>query len=273
MKSSLFSLLAGIILIVYSAAHTNNSYGIFWDPVGILIVLGGTITVACTTFSPKKVWKLMKTSLIVMQQKTDDAAAVASEIITLAKDSFGDLAMLQDKISGIQNFFLKDGIGLIVDRHEASDIENIMRDRIRIKQENDDSTSNMLKTLAKYPPSFGIIGTVLGLIALMLQLGSEGAAEKMGPAMALGLVATLYGLVLTNFILQPLAENLALKSHEDVRKRQIAMLGVLLIKNGKSPLVIQEAINSLLPVSERVDVLGVGGGGSAASDSNGRTAA
>jgi chemotaxis protein MotA len=254
-------------LIVFSAAHTNNSYGIFWDPVGILIVVGGTITVACTTFSPKKVWKLTKTSFTVMQQKNDDASLLAAEIIALAKDTFGDLAQLQEKNAGIQNLFLKDGIGLIIDRHEASDIENIMRDRIRIKQENDDSTANMLKTLAKYPPSFGIIGTVLGLIALMLQLGTEGAAEKMGPAMALGLVATLYGLVFTNFILQPLAENLAIKSHEDVRKRQIAMLGVLLIKNGKSPLIIQESVNSLLPVSERVDVLGVGGGSGTSSNS------
>jgi chemotaxis protein MotA len=257
MKSSLISLIAGIVLIIFSAAHTNNSYGIFWDPVGLLIVVGGTITVACTTFSPKKVWKLIKTSIIVMQQKTDDASALASEIITLAKDSFGDPNVLQSKQDNLSNLFLKDGIGLIVDRHEATDIENILRDRIRVKQENDDSTANMLKTLAKYPPSFGIIGTVLGLIALMLQLGSEGAAEKMGPAMALGLVATLYGLVFTNFILQPLSENLSLKSHEDVRKRQLAMLGVLLIKNQKSPLVIQEAINSLLPVSERVDILGV----------------
>jgi chemotaxis protein MotA len=259
MKATLFSIAAGFVLVVGSAMHVNQVYSIFIDPVGIGLVVGGTAIVACITFSPGKAWKLVKTSIIVMKQNNNDAPELAREVIALSRDTRGEIPGLQDKLSGIKNLFLKDGIGLIIDRLEIEDIENILRDRIRVKQENDTSTANMLKALAKYPPSFGIIGTVLGLIALMLQLGQEGAAEKMGPAMALGLVATFYGLVFTNFLLQPLAEHLAIKSQEDVRKRQLAMLGVLLIRSGKSSIVVQEAVNSLLSVADRVDELGLNG--------------
>lgn len=257
MMSTLLSLVVSLAMVIYAAAHVNSSYGIFWDPVGILIVMGGTLGVASITFGPRQVFILVRTAFAVLKQKSDDAPEVAKEVVRLARDTRGEPAELRDKVAAIQFPFLRDGIGLIVDKADYQEIESILKDRIRVKQESDESTANMLRTLAKYPPSFGIIGTVLGLIALMLQLGTEGGAERMGPAMAVGLVATLYGLVLTNFILQPLSENLALKSIQDIRKRQIALLGVLLLKAQKRAPIVQEAVNSLLPVSKRIDELGL----------------
>lgn len=260
MIGTLFSVIAALLMVAWSAAHVNSSYKIFWDPVGILLVVGGTVAVAFITFGPKEVFVLIRTSFKVMAQNNDDAPLVATEIIALARDTRGNINDLQQRMGGIKNPFLRDGVSLICERLDERKIEQIMRDRIKVKQESDESTANMLKTLAKYPPSFGIIGTVLGLIALMMQLGTDGGAARLGPAMAVGLVATLYGLVLTNFVLQPVAENLQLKSYKDIRKRQIAMVGVLLIKNGEPSVVVQEAINSMLPVSKRVDVLGLGDG-------------
>lgn len=257
MFGTLFALLVAAGIVVGSVFHVNTQYAIFLDIVGILLVVGGTITVAFITFNAKDVFSLVSISIAVMRQNMDDAPKLAEEIITLARDTKGDLAALQAKATSIRDPFFRDGINLIIDRLDAADIESILRDRIRIKQESDESSANMLKTLAKYPPSFGIVGTVLGLISIMQQLGGNlSAAQKIGPAMAIGLVATFYGLVLTNFVLQPLSENLAVKSYKDVRKRQMALLGVMLIKAGRPALVVQESVNSLLAVSKRVDVLG-----------------
>lgn len=272
MIATLFSLLIGFLLVIGSAVHVNKDTSIFMDPIGIALVIGGTCVVACITFTPKKAWRLAKTCIAVMRQKTDDAPIVAREIIAVVRDTRCEIPALQSRIDSVKNPFLRDGISLVCDRLDAPDIESILRDRIRIKQENDESTANMLRTLAKYPPSLGIIGTVLGLIAMMMQLGTDGSTDKLGPAMALGLVATFYGLVFTNFFLQPLSENLATKSVEDIRKRQIALLGIMMIKANKQPIVVQEAVNSLLPVAERIDELGIGGAGGAARSSGGRAA-
>lgn len=260
MIGTLFYVFGALLMVGWSAAHVNSSYQIFWDPVGILLVVGGTVFVSLITFGPKEVFILIRTSFKVMGQNGDDAPLVATEIIALARDTRGNVNDLQQRLESIKFPFLRDGIILVCERLDERKIEQILRDRIKVKQEMDESTANMLRTLAKYPPSFGIIGTVLGLIALMMQLGTDGGAARLGPAMAVGLVATLYGLVLTNFVLQPVAENLQLKSYKDIRKRQIAMVGVMLIKNGETSVVIQEAINSMLPVAKRVDVLGLGDG-------------
>lgn len=258
MISTIVSLLLCFLMVVAAAVHVNDSFQIFFDPVGIILVFGGTAGVALVTFGPKEFLKLIKTSIRVLKQNTDDIQLLAREVVNLAKDTRCLISELNTRKDQVKNLFFRDGVALICDRVEEREIEKLMRDRIKVKQESDDSTANMLRTLAKYPPSLGIVGTVLGLIALMLQLGAPGGTDKMGPAMAIGLVATLYGLVFTNFFLQPLSENLQLKSHKDIRKRQMAMVGVLLIKQGKSPFLIQEAMNSLLPVSLRIDELGVG---------------
>lgn len=257
MVSMIFSLLFCLALVIGSAAHVSKVYSIFLDPVGAVLVVGGTLGVALLTFGPKQALSLLRTSIAVANQKTDDAPEVAKEIVQLAKDTHADVQALSERVGRVRNLFLRDGIQLICDKVEYQKIENIMRDRIKVKQETDESTANMLRTLAKYPPSFGIIGTVLGLISMMMELGKEGGADRLGPSMAVGLVATLYGLVFTNFVLQPLSENLALKSIQDLRKRQIALLGVLLLKTGERAAIVQEAVNSMLPVKQRVDVLGL----------------
>lgn len=259
MRSTIVALLIAILLVVGSAAHVNNQYGIFWDPVGIALVLGGTIVVAFVTFPAREVLGLMKASAAIMKTPVDHGRDLAIEIIALARDTRGELAELQNASPRLRNAFLRDGVSLLVDRIEPSRIEAILKDRIKIKQESDETSANMWRTLAKYPPSFGIIGTVLGLIALMLQLGSANGAEKMGPAMAIGLVATLYGLVLTNFFLQPIADNISLRSYREIRRRQMVLLGVVLLAQGEKAVVVQEAVNSLLPAASRVDVLGIGG--------------
>ncbi len=252
MIGTLFGILTALVIVVYGAMHVTNQYFVFLDLFAILLVLGGTLVIAFITFPAKEVFKLIKICLTVLRREHQSGNVVAKEIVELARFSRGEVPALQQKLSTIQHPFLKDAVGLIIDRLDAADLESILTDRIRMKQEVDASASNMLRTLAKYPPSLGIVGTVLGLIGVMQQIGGDGGAEKIGPAMAVGMVATLYGLLFTNVMLQPLGENLALRSSKEIRKRKMILMGVMLLKGGRPLLVIQESLNSHLPIEERM---------------------
>ena len=59
-----------------------------------------------------------------------------------------------------------------------------------------DEEAGKFKTLAKFPPAFGMIGTTMGMIALLANLGGEDALKLIGPAMAVALITTLYGALL-----------------------------------------------------------------------------
>ncbi len=106
------------------------------------------------------------------------------------------------------------------------------------------------RTLSKFPPAFGLMGTTLGMIALLQGLGEDGAADKIGPSMAIALITTLYGLAVSNFILIPIAENLAKQAQEDLTMRLMIVEGIMLIQEGEPTKYIEESIKSYLLPSE-----------------------
>ena len=109
----------------------------------------------------------------------------------------------------------------------------------------------MFKVLSKLPPAFGLLGAVLGMVALMQALGGEDAFATIGPAMASAMVATFYGIAFANFILIPIGENLSLSSNQDLVIRKMILEGIKIIRNKEHPIVIEEELKSFLLPSER----------------------
>ena len=263
MGSAWVGVIFALLILVGSIFETLGGFGFFIkDIAGIMIVIGGTLAVALTTFSFKDVLSLGGIFVLVFRKHTDDSKMLVLEIVELARETRGEPRAIQEAMSNVKYSFLREGLALLVERFESSRIEGIMKDRIRAAQDHHDHKSNMLKTLGKYPPALGIVGTVLGIIALLQKLDPKNKGN-IGPAMAVGLVATFYGLVLTNFVLVPMGENLAIKAQIEIRKMQIAMVGVLLLRNGESAVFVQEVLNSYLPPNGRVDVFSVGSGAEA----------
>jgi chemotaxis protein MotA len=144
------------------------------------------------------------------------------------------------------------------------ELEEILNDRIVTKQREEEKVIGMIRVLAKFPPALGLLATVLSLITLLDGLGGDSlGVNSLGPAMAVGLVGTLYGIVLANLVFAPIAENLHAKTMLEVQNRRIALVGLSLIAQKKNPLLVQEMVNSQLSPRERVDVLGINERGAA----------
>jgi chemotaxis protein MotA len=109
--------------------------------------------------------------------------------------------------------------------------------------------------MAKYPPAFGMIGTVVGLIALMASIGGNIDMSSIGTYMAVALTTTLYGLALSNFIFKPIADNMEMGSSRSLRARQMILESMILVKHRASLLVIQDTLNSFLPITENIDIM------------------
>jgi chemotaxis protein MotA len=247
---SLFVVLAPIFVM-------SNNRGIYISVEAIVVVIGGTVGIALSAFPFSRIKHTVRAVFAIMRREVDDGPVVVREIIELAQRTKGERLALQREIENIRYPFLRDGVQLIVDRIEHK-LEDILVDKIRTRQENGQSIVNVVRTLGKFPPALGLLATVLSLVTLLEGLGGAKAGmASLGPSMAVGLVGTLYGIVLANLVFSPVTENLAVKSALDIRNRQITMLGLLLLKAQESPLVVQESLNAMLEVSQRVDVLGV----------------
>jgi chemotaxis protein MotA len=108
----------------------------------------------------------------------------------------------------------------------------------------------IFKTIAKFPPAFGLMGTTMGMIALLQAIG-KGNSDSIGSSMSLALLATLYGLVLANVVFLPIAEYLGKKSRDEFVIRKMIIEAIMLIHEKKPAKFIEEKVKSFLLPGQR----------------------
>jgi chemotaxis protein MotA len=255
MTSALIGLLLAMAVVIGPILITEGNRAIFISVEALIIVMGGTTAIALIAYPFRHVKHLLRVTFIVIKRQVDDGPKIAREVIELAIKTRGDRNLLQNAKENTRDLFLRDGVQLILDKIDE-DLETILTDRIRTRQEEDDVIVGMIRKLGNFPPALGLLATVLALVNLLQSMGTAGGMASLGPTMAVGLVGTLYGIVVSNLVFAPIAENLAYKSSLEVRNRQIAMTGLLLLAARKSPIIVQESVNSMLRVELRVDLIG-----------------
>jgi chemotaxis protein MotA len=93
-----------------------------------------------------------------------------------------------------------------------------------------------------------MIGTLLGMVQMFSHMEDP---SKLGPFMAISLLATLYGALVANLICLPIADKLQLKLEEEDVCRALVIDGVMQIREAKSPAVVREMLVAYLPVKHR----------------------
>ncbi len=251
--STLFGFALAAVVFLHSVLTSTDNREIFMTEHAIIIVVGGTMAAGSICFPIKKILTLgwIAIKKMFFGSKVDYPEIIRS-IIDLGEKSRNDAAFLKNEIPKIGNPFLADAMQLITEGLNEDQMVEILSLRIQTHSKRYTAEANIFKTLAKFPPAFGLLGTTLGMIALLQKLGGEDASKQIGPAMAIGLVATLYGIAMTNLIFIPISENLIESNREDTIMRKIVMEGALMIKAKMHPIMIEQKLNSYLLPNERV---------------------
>lgn len=252
----LFTLLTGVVIFFAAIIHLNQSLLNFLDFVAFVLVTGGTIAVTISImpweyrndilFSLKLIFKkenrryqkLLKTCFAVMQ-----------DVSTL---------QLLEKDEEISSKILRDGCDLMSLGFSEERLEHILREKTYQSVKRLTKIANALKSIAKYPPAFGLMGTVLGLINVMRGITQGVDVKQTGLEMAIALLATMYGLVTANLIVNPAAENLMKKIEEEEEYAEIAIQAILLIAKKATELESQEILNAYVPDEQKYNQLYLG---------------
>ena len=107
--------------------------------------------------------------------------------------------------------------------------------------------------MAKFGPGFGLMATLIAQVAMFRSLGGD--ASVIGQALAIALTGTLYGCMLQNLIAGPVAEKLAVRSHEEAFAKEIVLQGVLSIQAGNNPRVVEMQLMSYMSVKQQAAML------------------
>jgi chemotaxis protein MotA len=219
---------------------------------GIGIVLGGTIAATLLSFPLREVLRIFKVVLVVFKKEKESLGPHVDEVVELARSARLGITEIEKVLPNVKNPFLRDGIQMIVDGYAEEEIRDILENRIINRTVREHAEANVFKTMGKFAPAFGMLGTLIGLVGMLASLGEAGAeaAKNIGPNMAVALITTFYGVLLANLLFNPIAEKFESRVQKETILQNMLIEAVSLLYNKKHPLIVREKLNSFIPPRE-----------------------
>ena len=242
------------VVMGYAMWTSTDDPKAFLDFHGFLIVVGGSIAATAVSFQLDRVWLMLKVFWNrSLKGKKPDYIKIIRSLMVIA-DAYRKGANIEEILSKEEDPFIKECMATLLDGVVTGDaLTKMLKKRVATMYDRYNADAGRFRAIGKYPPAMGLLGAVMGMIALLGGLGKPGAEKTVGPAMSIALVATLYGIAVANLIVIPIGENLTETSTEIRTKNLMIVEGIRLIAEKTNPIVLAEELNSFLLPSERID--------------------
>lgn len=239
----------GMIVVVSAIMYGGNAGG-FVDIPSILIVFGGGAAAVLIRFPIRGVLSALKLGgRAAIRHKNIEPRAIIDEISMISDTArkHGPLALENIEV---RHKFLAKGVRFIADGYDRAFIQEAMeRDRDQYIQRLSEG-QRVFTAIGDSAPAFGMIGTLVGLVQMLSNMDDP---SKIGPAMAVAILTTLYGAVVANLIAIPIAEKLGAKADTEMVNQSLIIDGILHIREAKSSSLIKEMLFAYLPEKQRFE--------------------
>lgn len=237
--------LAGMVAGAMAATVSAATVGLV-DPLALAITIGGGIGVTGMTFSRDRLaraWELVQAALAA----PPDPEHVIADLKRLGRiHRVEGVPALELAGSEVEDPFLRTAIGLAVEGRDEDELVAALHGEVRRQAAEGESARQVVLLLGKLFPAFGLIGTLIGLAHLLRNLGTATSLAAIGPGLGVAVTTTLYGAVLANVVVLPLATKL----HAHLERRgtvmQMIIDGTLLVQRKEYPTRIERMLRSAL---------------------------
>lgn len=236
-RSTIFGFLLGTGLIIF-AIVSQGSLVTFVSLASFFIVTGGVVAATMINYSLENIKDSFQTITSMMGSQEVDLRT-DMELLSLfsRRVRTEGLLVLDSDIKHVENQFLKNALQLAVDGFKKESLDSILRDEIKSSERQTEVSVNVMMSMSNYAPAFGMIGTVIGMV-LMLQNIQD--PEQLGAGLSVALLTTLYGTVLANMLLVPLAGKLEYLSELDNNRKEMFRTGILSMIDGENPRIMEK---------------------------------
>ena len=245
--------IAGLIIafaaILISVVVSGGSITGLINGPSIFVVLVGTLGATIVSFPLARLLKLHTVVLKSIFSKPGDAVAKIKDLVRYAEVARREgILSLENLISEMRDPFIVRGVKMAVDGTDPELIKTIMDTELEALMERHGQGKQILDTIGRYAPAFGMIGTLMGLIAMLSNMDDP---SKIGPGMAVALITTLYGAIIANLFTGPLGDKLQARDAEEVLIKTIIISGVMAIQSGDNPRIVESKLMTFMPPSKR----------------------
>ena len=246
--TSLIGFLATWILVLASMASGGN-FGAYIDVPSIMITIGGAVGATIISNPGERLKAVGGAFKSVFLFKEPDLVGMVQMITSFAEKARREgLLSLEADVGEVESDFMRKAIQLVVDGTDPELVRAILDTEIGVFEDRHSANKTVFDNLAEFGPSFGMIGTLIGLIAM---LGNLSDVSALGPGMAVALITTMYGSMLANMFAIPTAKKLAARSAQEVKSMELMVEGILAIQAGENPRIVEEKLKVYLPPKMR----------------------
>jgi len=239
-----------LLAIIVSMTMDHGHVGSLIKIPPLLLVVGGSLGATMAGFEVRRLRTVPRAlKLVLKPRKGPDTRGTIDALLAMAKEARSNPLVLEELET--DDAFMKKGIQLIVSTSDPDRVYELMSaeiDGLRVRHR---TAEKFFSDMAGYSPTFGILGTVIGLISVLGQLSSPG---KLGPAIASAFTATLWGVLLANAVWLPISNKFHRLSDEEISYREMVIEGLLTMQLNASTTELKDRLDTFLPPAERDQV-------------------
>ena len=236
----------GIVLV--TLILMGGDIGMFLDSHAAIVIFGGSFAATLIRFPLASIFHGIPLGMrfafmmrrITQRELVDEIAGLA-EIVR----KNGPIGLERVEID---DPFLAKGVRFVADGYDADFIrDNLERDRDNFLTHLDEG-QKIYRAIGDCAPAFGMVGTLIGMVQMFANMTDP---SKLGPYMAVALLATFYGAAVANLFCLPIADKLHVKLLDEEINRTLIIDGVLMMRESKSPALVREMLLAYLPEKHR----------------------
>lgn len=246
-KNSIGLMICVALFFAGFAVHDNMA--LYFNLSAVLIVIGGTFGAMFISFRADRfavAYKVLKSSYRKPVPRPGRIIRVLVELSV--KSKLQGVLSLQEDEEETTVMFLRSALGYLVDGYSMSQLRDMLTTEMYFFKKRRQEVERFLMTMADICPSFGLVGSVVGLIGMLGGVGDTSVILAMIP---IALTSTLYGIIFANFFFMPFAVKVRERTSQELLLQKIIMEGVIAIGKEQHPRVLEKKLKSFLTPSER----------------------
>lgn len=242
---------AGILIglaVLTTLVLMGGDFRIFYDVHAVIIIFGGSFAATLIRFPFVAILHGMPMGLkYAFTMRRTTSRELVDELARLAEVARKQGPVGLEKVETDDPFLAK-GIRYVADGYDMDFIrDNLERDRDNFLMHLDEG-QKIYRAIGDCAPAFGMVGTLIGMVQMFSNMSDP---SKLGPFMAISLLATLYGALVANLFCLPIADKLHVKLTDEDTNRTLIIDGILMIRDAKSPTLVREMLLAYLPEKHR----------------------
>lgn len=247
--ATILGLILGAVLTIFGIIRGGAAVSDFCHLPSALITFGGAFSCVLVSNTMQDFLNGIKGAALAFKVPVLNTTEMIKSIIELSNVARKEgLLSLEEAAAELDEPFLKKGILLVVDGTDPELVRGIMETELMSVEERHKKVIGLWDMVAAMGPAWGMIGTLLGLIAMLNDMNDP---SSIGPSMAIALITTLYGSLLANWLATPIANKLRVNNAAEMQLKEVMIEGLLSIQAGENPRVIEEKLKAFLAPKDR----------------------